>query len=89
MKEPEHILYEVADGRARITLNRPAKRNALSRSVLDQLGTVFTRTHSGIRTWPGKGYLDGAVTRKSGRLAVFIVVHAFIPLEQEIPDIAE
>lgn len=30
MPEQQHIIYEVADGRARITLNQPKKRNALS-----------------------------------------------------------
>jgi len=33
----EHILYEVESGRARLTLNRPEKRNALSTRLLDEL----------------------------------------------------
>jgi len=33
----EHILYEVEDGRARITLNRPEKMNALSNDLLHEL----------------------------------------------------
>ncbi|MDJ0864461.1 MAG: crotonase/enoyl-CoA hydratase family protein [Myxococcota bacterium] len=33
----EHILYEVERGRARITLNRPERRNALSRALLEEL----------------------------------------------------
>lgn len=33
----ELITYDVADGRARITLNRPDKRNALSRRLLEEL----------------------------------------------------
>ena len=38
---PEHILYEVADGRARITLNRPEKRNALSVDLLRELNEAL------------------------------------------------
>jgi len=38
---PEHILYEVADGRARITLNRPEKRNALSVDLLRELNVAL------------------------------------------------
>ncbi|MDF1734280.1 MAG: crotonase/enoyl-CoA hydratase family protein [Minwuia sp.] len=41
MKQPEHILYEVADGRARITLNRPEKRNALSVDLLKELNAAL------------------------------------------------
>ncbi|MDF1733602.1 MAG: crotonase/enoyl-CoA hydratase family protein [Minwuia sp.] len=41
MKLPEHILYEVADGRARITLNRPEKRNALSVDLLRELNEAL------------------------------------------------
>ena len=37
MDEFEHIIYETVDGRARITLNRPAKRNALSVALLKEL----------------------------------------------------
>jgi len=33
----EHILYEVDRGRARVTLNRPDKRNALSLALVEEL----------------------------------------------------
>ena len=35
--ENEFIRYEVERGRARITLNRPEKRNALAVGLLDEL----------------------------------------------------
>ena len=41
MKEFEHIIYETVDGRARITLNRPEKRNALSVSLLQELSDAL------------------------------------------------
>ena len=33
----ENILYQVENGRARITLNRPEKRNALSIDLVEEL----------------------------------------------------
>ncbi len=41
MGQPEHIIYAVADGRARITLNRPEKRNALSVDLLRELNEAL------------------------------------------------
>ena len=37
----EHIIYEVERGRARITLNRPEKRNALSIELVEELRTAL------------------------------------------------
>lgn len=37
MSTYQHIIYQVEDGRARITLNRPEKRNALSAALLEEL----------------------------------------------------
>ncbi len=37
----EHILYEIEQGRARITLNRPAKRNALSGALLEEMNAAL------------------------------------------------
>ncbi|NKB56461.1 MAG: crotonase/enoyl-CoA hydratase family protein [Alphaproteobacteria bacterium] len=41
MEDFEHIIYEAVDGRARITLNRPAKRNALSVPLLEELSQAL------------------------------------------------
>ena len=37
LKQPEHLLFEVAERVARITLNRPDKRNALLPQTLQEL----------------------------------------------------
>ncbi len=37
----EHVLYEVADHVARITLNRPGRRNALNRRAYDEIEAAF------------------------------------------------
>jgi enoyl-CoA hydratase len=37
----EHILYEVERGRARITLNQPKRRNALSGALLEELSAAL------------------------------------------------
>jgi len=61
----ENILYEVADGRARITLNRPEKRNALSPSLLTELEHAVweadddTRVHCLILRGAGKDFCAG------------------------------
>lgn len=40
------VLYELRDGIARITLNRPEKRNALDREVIAELKSVFSASAS-------------------------------------------
>ncbi len=61
----EHILYEVADGRARITLNRPEKRNALANPLLDELEHALweadddQRVHCVILRGAGKAFCAG------------------------------
>jgi enoyl-CoA hydratase/carnithine racemase len=37
------VLYEVADGIATVTLNRPARLNTISRAMLDQLGQLMLK----------------------------------------------
>lgn len=37
LKNPEHLLFEVADGVATITINRPEKRNAMAVQTLEEL----------------------------------------------------
>ncbi|PYM44967.1 MAG: enoyl-CoA hydratase, partial [Candidatus Rokuibacteriota bacterium] len=39
----DELLCSVADGVATVTLNRPAKRNALNRAVLEGLAGAFER----------------------------------------------
>jgi hypothetical protein len=41
MADHEHIIVQVERGRARITLNRPAKRNALSFALLTELADAL------------------------------------------------
>ncbi|SVA83868.1 uncharacterized protein METZ01_LOCUS136722, partial [marine metagenome] len=41
MQEFEYLTYEVEKGRARITLNRPDKRNALSIQLVEELRTAL------------------------------------------------
>ncbi len=65
MKDPEHIIYEAVDGRARITLNRPAKRNALSIPLLEELHAALWEAdndkdvHSIILRGAGKSFSAG------------------------------
>jgi len=61
----EHILVEVADGRARITLNRPERRNALCPPLLDELEQALwdadddKRVHCVILKGAGKAFCAG------------------------------
>ena len=65
MKEFEHIIYEPVDGRARITLNRPEKRNALSIPLLQELSEALweadndTAVHCVILRGAGKAFSAG------------------------------
>ena len=55
-------LHVIAEGGVlRVTINRPAKRNALSRSLLKELGEVFAAGGS-------DQHLKAAVLRGSGEL---------------------
>ncbi len=61
----EHITVEVERGRARITLNRPEKRNALSYALLTELSDALwdadddKRVHSVILRGAGKAFCAG------------------------------
>ncbi len=61
----EHILYEVDSGRARITLNRPEKRNAMNRKLLEELNVALweadndTRVHAVILRGAGSCFCSG------------------------------
>ena len=41
MEKLEYLIYEAVDGRTRITLNRPGKRNALSIPLLEELNIAL------------------------------------------------
>ena len=61
----ENITYEVADGRARVTLNRPEKRNALANPLLAELENALweadddKRVHCVILRGAGKDFCAG------------------------------
>jgi len=65
MADHEHIIVQVERGRARITLNRPAKRNALSFALLTELADALwdadddKRVHSVIIKGAGSAFCAG------------------------------
>ena len=65
MNDPETILYEVESGRARITLNRPEKLNALSLQLQQELNDALweadndTRVHAVIIKGNGRAFSAG------------------------------
>ena len=69
----QYIRYEVEDGRARITLNRPEKRNALADHLLDELEHAAweadddTRVHCLILRGEGKAFCAGYDLSGAGR----------------------
>jgi len=56
----DNILYEVEEGRARITLNRPKKRNALSFRLLSEM-------HEALWEADNDADVHGVVLRGSGK----------------------
>lgn len=62
----QNLIYEVKDGIAYITINRPKSMNALSNEVLDELYAVFTEFNNdpeaqvAIITGEGKAFVAGA-----------------------------
>lgn len=62
----QHLNYEVKDGIAFVTVNRPKSLNALSNEVLDELYAAFTavnndpKVKAAILTGEGKAFVAGA-----------------------------
>ena len=62
----QNLLYEIKDGIAYVTVNRPKSLNALSNDVLDDLHAAFTAVNSdpgvkiAILTGEGKAFVAGA-----------------------------
>jgi len=69
----EHILYEVENGRARVTLNRPQQRNALCPPLLDELERALwdadddKRVHCVILRGAGPAFCAGYDLSGEGR----------------------
>ena len=61
----EHIIYEVEAGKARVTLNRPERRNAMSGALLEELRDALweadddTSVHCVILRGAGSGFCAG------------------------------
>jgi 2-(1,2-epoxy-1,2-dihydrophenyl)acetyl-CoA isomerase len=68
----EHILYDVADGVAAVTLNRPESYNSLSLATLAELKDAFKQisrdsaVRAAILTGAGKGFSSGADLQELG-----------------------
>jgi enoyl-CoA hydratase len=66
MEKYEHLLFEVKDGLAFVTVNRPNALNALNTKLLAELGDVFSRideaedVRAAILTGAGKAFVAGA-----------------------------
>jgi len=77
----EFILYEVQDGRARITLNRPEKRNALNEELLAELHEALweadedNRVHCVILAAAGPDFCSGYDLQRYDRPVPLQVEH--------------
>jgi enoyl-CoA hydratase len=77
----EFILYDVANGRARITLNRPDKRNALNEELLTELHDALweadedNRVHSVILAAAGPDFSSGYDLQRYDRPVPLQVEH--------------
>jgi enoyl-CoA hydratase len=66
MANYEHLLFEIKDGLAFVTINRPQALNALNTELLTELGDVFSRIdgakelRAAILTGAGKAFVAGA-----------------------------
>src|SRR5215510_14003334 len=66
MPHDEHVLYEVNDAVATITLNRPAARNAINEELHRAVSAAFERARDDgevraiVLTGAGKGFCAGA-----------------------------
>ena len=72
----EHIVYEVENGRARVTLNRPQRRNALCPPLLDELERALwdadddKRVHCVILRGAGPSFCAGYDLSGEGRAPI-------------------
>jgi enoyl-CoA hydratase len=79
MAEYELLLYEVKDGVAFVTINRPQALNALNSSVLDDLTAVFTAMGADdavkavILTGEGRAFVAGADIAQMVALDTFAI----------------
>ena len=88
----ECLLYEVKDGIATLTLNRPDRLNALGGTLRDDLFDAVTRSAADpdvrvmVVTGAGKGFCSGGDVKAMGEAkAGQRGIRDFRPLEVQIP----